>query len=88
MLILLKMFTVSGLRYVWKNTRSKFLPTSAFGNIVSRKIFENILSNISFSHLSEDDDDPLTDSCWYLVGLFLKAINEHRETYVSPPDHL
>lgn len=88
LLILLTRFNVSSRRDLWKKTSSKYIPTPDFGRIMSRKRFENILSHICWSDLTEDEDAEMTDSRWSLVSGFLKAINDHREHFVKPSDHL
>lgn len=88
MLVLMTRFSFSNRRDLWKESGSKYIPGPCFGKIMSRRRFEAILMNICFSDTSERDDEPLTDSRWSLVSGFLKAINEHRQHYVRPSDHI
>lgn len=39
-----------------------------------------------FSCATEIEDEPQTDSRWSLSGVFLKAIHEHRQHIMMPPD--
>lgn len=75
MLVLLIRYSFSNLRNLWKEPRSKCIPTSCFGKIVSRRRFKATIMNICFSNTSDREVEPLADSRSSLISGFLKTTN-------------
>ena len=86
LLILLTRFIVSAHRDLWK-TSLKYSPTLDFGKIMSRKglnLFYATYASVTFPSTKIQ----FWQSRWSLFRGFMKAINDHRQSYVYQSDHL
>ena len=64
----------------------KCLPPPSFGVVMSRKIFEEIRLNVSFTGYAADVSN--MDDRWGLVKRFVDAINVHHATFVKQPERI
>ena len=72
-------------RYLWSLTSdSENFEPSRFGRHMARQRFEDLLECICFSGIMSTD----TFDRWTDVSGFLKAINDHRQTFVSPSERI
>ena len=85
-LVLMSRYEFGPRRNLWATSSSyKYLPAPNFTRIMPSHRFETLRCCIRFSasaDIGESDDS----NRWSLVDDFVKAINDHREMYVTPSD--
>ena len=78
-LILMTRIEFSTRRSLWSSQEtSKYLPQPQFGNIISRRRFEELRQNVTFSFPADSNDR------WGMIRDFIVAINDHRASHVIP----
>lgn len=88
--LLLSRHEFSSRKDLWSPTNSyKYIPSPNFARIMASHRFEMLRCCIRYSYCATERDNESSDNSrnrWALVDDFVKAINEHREMFVTPSD--
>ncbi len=85
-IVLMSRFEFGPRRDLWNSvSKNKYISAPNFGQIMPYHRFESLRTCIRFSNNGLRDDDGAPNR-WGLVDDFVRAINMHREMYVSPSE--
>lgn len=87
-LLLMSRYEFGARKNLWATSSTyKYIAAPNFTRIMPSHRFETLRSSLRLSNCAVSDDN---DSCarWALVDDFVKAINEHREMFVTPSELL
>lgn len=85
-IVLMSRYEFGRRRDLWATSSdNKYIPAPNFGKIMAQHRFHTLRANIRFSDAGSTDDDGEANR-WGLVDDFVKAINQHREFFVTPSD--